>query len=49
MTATRPPSPSTTASSCLPWGSAFQTPSDVTQAAVEDALRVGYRLIDITE
>ena len=24
----------------------FQTPSDVTQAAVEEALRVGYRLID---
>jgi diketogulonate reductase-like aldo/keto reductase len=24
----------------------FQTPSDVTQAAVEEALRVGYRMID---
>jgi diketogulonate reductase-like aldo/keto reductase len=24
----------------------FQTPADVTQAAVEEALRVGYRMID---
>jgi 2,5-diketo-D-gluconate reductase A len=24
----------------------FQTPPDVTQAAVEEALRVGYRMID---
>jgi 2,5-diketo-D-gluconate reductase A len=30
----------------FPWLRRFQTPPDITQAAVEEALRVGYRLID---